>query len=138
MVLVGKKGVAMINEFRGNCLRIYIEANEATNRRVSVTLPNGYSYESIHILYRSNISEIMPFFLITDNSSYHIPPVNGHSPSILNLLVGNVSQSAEIRILIEKFGQIPDSHYFDKAFDSILVTGDDGKKYNVIPSDQFK
>lgn len=29
-------------------------------------------------------------------------------------------------------------HYFDKDFDPILVTGADGKEYNVIPSDQFK
>ena len=41
-------------------------------------------------------------------------------------------------IVIEKFGPIPDSHYFDNAFEPILVTGDDGKEYNVIPSDQFK
>lgn len=26
----------------------------------------------------------------------------------------------------------------DKAFEPILVTGDDGNEYNVIPSDQFK
>lgn len=43
-----------------------------------------------------------------------------------------------IRILIEKFGQIPDTHYFDKALAPISVTVDDGNKYNVIPSDQFK
>lgn len=43
-----------------------------------------------------------------------------------------------IRILIEKFGQIPDAHYFDNAFEQILVTGEDGNEYNVIPSDQFK
>lgn len=41
-------------------------------------------------------------------------------------------------ITLEKFGQIPDDHYFDKPFKPIVVTGDDGKKYNVIPSDQFK
>lgn len=50
----------------------------------------------------------------------------------------NVFRGNYIRILIEKFGQIPDSHYFDKTFEPILVTGDDGNKYNVIPSDQFK
>lgn len=33
---------------------------------------------------------------------------------------------------------LPDAHYFDRAFDPILVTGDDGNEYNVIPSDQFK
>lgn len=43
-----------------------------------------------------------------------------------------------IRITIIKFGQIPDSHYFGTAFEPILVTGDDGNEYNVIPSDQFK
>lgn len=28
--------------------------------------------------------------------------------------------------------------YFDNTFKPIVVTDDDGKKYNVIPSDQFK
>lgn len=128
----------MKNEFRGNCIRIYIDPNELTNKRVPITLPDGYSYESINILYLSNITEIYPYFSINANKSYHIPPVNSHSPCTLNLLVTDISAKAEIRILIEKFGQIPDPHYFDKAFEPILVTGDDGKEYNVIPSDQFK
>lgn len=128
----------MINEFRGNCIRIYIGANELTTRRVHVTLPDGYSYENIHILYLSNITELVPYFLIGHNMSYHIPPVRSHSPSTFDLFVTDISASAEIRILIEKFGQIPDAHYFDNAFEPILVTGDDGNEYNVIPSDQFK
>lgn len=33
---------------------------------------------------------------------------------------------------------IHDANYFAKAFEPILVKGDDGKEYNVIPSDQFK
>lgn len=128
----------MINEFKGNCIRIFIAANELTNKRVPITLPDGYSFETIHITYLSNITELVPYFLITANSVYHMPPVRSHSPAAFNLLVGNTAASAEIRLLIEKFGQIPDPHYFDKAFDPILVTGDDGNKYNVIPSDQFK
>lgn len=44
----------------------------------------------------------------------------------------------EIKFNIEKFGQIPDPHYFDNAFKPILVTGDDGNQHYVIPSDQFK
>lgn len=128
----------MINMFRGNCIRIYINAGELTEKRVPITLPDGYSYENIQILYVKNITELVPYFLISDHSSYHIPPVNSHSPSTLNLLVTNISEPAEIRILIEKFGQIPDSHYFDDAFEPILVTGDDGNEYNVIPSTQFK
>lgn len=136
--MVGKKGVAMRNVFKGNCIRIYIAANELTNDRVTITLPDGYSYETIHILYQSNIREIIPYFIAATNNVYHIPPVRSHSPSTFYLLVGNLSQEAELRILIEKFGQIPDPHYFENAFDPILVGGDDGQEYNVIPSDQFK
>lgn len=127
----------MDNVFKGNCIRIYIAANELTNKRVPITLPAGYSYETIRILYVSNIREISPYFFITRDTSYHIPPVRSHSPSTFNLLVENLSVNAEIRILIEKFGQIPDAHYFDNIFEPILVQGD-GKEYKVIPSDQFK
>lgn len=38
---------------------------------------------------------------------------------------------------INYYGNIVDIK-FDKAFEPILVVGDDGKEYNVIPSDQFK
>lgn len=138
MVLVGKKGVAMNNEFKGNCVRIYIDANEFPTGRVPITLPDGYSYETIHIIYLHNIKELVPYFFLNNNNTYQIPPVRSHSPSTFSLLVANPAESAEIRLLIEKFGQIPDSHYFDKAFEPILVTDDDGNKYNVIPSDQFK
>ena len=128
----------MTTAFRGNLIRIYIDPNELTSNRVAIKLPAGYSYESIRILYLSNITELVPYFLINSNMSYHIPPVRSHSPCTLNLLVHDLSAKAEIRILIEKFGQIPDAHYFDNIFEPILVTGDDGNKYNVIPSDQFK
>ena len=128
----------MVTRFNGNCVRIYINANEAdSNNRVSITLPDGYSYETIRVLYLRNITEIAPYFYIT-SGVYHIPPVNSHSPSILQLLVTDSSKDSEIRIIIEKFGQIPDPQYFNGLFKPILVTGDDGKEYKVIPSDQFK
>lgn len=127
----------MNTEIRGNCIRIFIAANELSNGRVPITLPDGYSYETIHITYLSNISEIYPYCSVNGNTVYHIPPVRSHSPATFNLLVNNLSAKAEIRIVIEKFGQIPDAHYFEKAFEPILVT-DDGNEYNVIPSDQFK
>lgn len=136
--MVGKRGVAMRTDIRGNYIRIYIEANELTNNRVPITLPDGYSYETIHILYQYNITELMPYFLINNNNVYHIPPVKSHSPSTFSILVTDLSKWAELRILIEKFGQIPDAHYFDKTFEPILVNCDGGNKYNVIPSDQFK
>lgn len=128
----------MINEFRGNCIRIYINANELTSKRVAIALPDGYSFETIRVLYLKNISELTPYFSIASNNTYHIPPVRSHSPSTFNLLVSNIAEPAEIRILIEKFGQLPDSQYFDKAFEPILVAGDDGKEYSTLPSDQFK
>lgn len=138
MVLVGKRGVAMNNEFRGNCIRIYIDPNEFPDRRVPITLPAGYSYETIKITYLRNIIELVPYFTINNNMSYRMPPVRSHSPSTFSLLVNDPKSSAELRVLIKKFGQIPDVHYFDKAFEPVSVTGDDGNKYNVIPSDQFK
>lgn len=125
-------------EFRGNVFRVFIDPGEVTDRRVPITLPDGYSYETIHILYRRNISEIAPYFTINNNNVYHIPPIRSHSPSTFTLLVENISDSAEIRVLIEKFGQIPDSHYFDKVVKPILLPGDDGNEYPVIPADQFK
>ena len=33
---------------------------------------------------------------------------------------------------------LTDSRYFNAAFEPISVVGDDGKEYNVIPSDQLK
>lgn len=56
----------------------------------------------------------------------------------ITFYITDLPKAAEIRFTIEKFGQIPDSGYFDSTFKPILVTGDDGKEYNVIPSDQFK
>lgn len=127
----------MNNVYSGNCIRISIDPNEFTSNKVTIKLPDGYSYESIHILYATNISEIAPYLLITTNASYYFPPVRSHSPCTFNLLLKNTSEKAEIRILIEKFGQIPDDQYFVKAFEPIVVTVNNDE-YLVIPSDQFK
>lgn len=35
-------------------------------------------------------------------------------------------------------GNANESSQFGYSFEPILVVGDDGKEYNVIPSDQFK
>lgn len=128
----------MHTNINGNNVRIAIDANELTSTRVHITLPDGYSYESIHITYLSNISEIEKYILVNNNNLYNFPPVRSHSPSTFDLLVLDLSKKAEIGLIIEKFGQIPDPNYFASAFDPILVVGDDGQEYNVIPSDQFK
>ena len=128
----------MITNINGNCIRYVINSNELKNNTLTITLPDGYSYESIKILYAFNIKEITPHLMIHDGDCYNFPPVKSFSPSVFVIWVPDISKAAEIRISIEKFGQIPDAHYFDKAFDPILVTGEDGKEYKVIPSNQFK
>lgn len=127
----------MVTNINGNNIRIVINANELTDSRALITLPVGYSYETIHVTYSTNIGEIEPFFS-AGYGVYNFPPIRSHSPSTFNLFVTDLTKRAEIRIVIEKFGQIPDPNYFDSYFDPILVVGDDGQKYNVIPSDQFK
>lgn len=123
---------------KGNMVQVFLEATESTNHTVKITLPNGYSYETIRILYLDNITEIAPFCPVSSGNAYHFPTINSCSPSILNLWVSDGSKVATIRFSIEKFGQIPDPNYFDNAFEPILVTGDDGNEYKMIPSDQFK
>lgn len=120
-------------EFKGNTCYISIDVGESP----IFELPTGYSFEQIHItsvqniwgLYNANIQE---------NVVLIFPPVNSKSPYILSLNILDKEKPAELRFTIEKFGQIPDPDYFNGAFNPILVTGDDGKEYNMIPSDQFK
>lgn len=127
----------MTTTISANTIRITIAAKEFTDNRVHITLPDGYSYETIHITYTDNIGEI-GLYVSAGYGVYNFPPVRSHSPSTFNLFIQDISKRAEIRMVIEKFGQIPDIHYFDKAFEPILVTDDDGNEYNVIPSNQFK
>lgn len=117
---------------------IHFNANELSNNSTIIQLPDGYTYERIFILAANNIVSINPYVSIRTGSVITFPVVNSKSPSTLSLYISDISKEAEIRLTIEKFGQIPDTHYFDKAFEPILVTGDDGNEYNVIPSDQFK
>ena len=128
----------MIIAFHGPLISIHFDANDMPNNRTIVQLPGGYSYEKIFINDLLNIDEL------TEDMSIHIgdhitfPVVNSKSPSQIYLHIPDISKPADIKITIEKFGQIPDKHYFDNPFRPILITGDDGNKYNVIPSDQFK
>lgn len=119
--------------YKGNTILIEIKPGESN----TVTLADGYSFEQIHFTYLSNVNGIAQSHLAS-NDVLVFPPVNSKSPCVLNFSIADTAARAVIRLVIEKFGQIPDAHYFDKAFDPILITGDDGKEYNVIPSDQFK
>lgn len=125
-------------QYSGNFIRIYFAANELTKEHTTIQLQDGYTYERLHINGATNVKELIPYMSISTGDTITFPSVNSKSPSTIGIYVPDITIPAEIRITIEKFGQIPDPHYFDKEFEPILVTGDDGKEYNVIPSDQFK
>ena len=119
----------------GNCLRIELSPEE---NNVEFTMPDGYSYESFILTEANNINYINPSCRAIQGTIYNFPPIRSKSPATIKVVKRNVASVASACITIAKFGQIPDTHYFDKAFDPILVTGDDGKEYKCIPSDQFK
>ena len=122
----------------GNYIYISYEASEISSHEQLITLPDGYSYEDILILCSDNVSTIQPYLPATPNVHMIFPPINSKSPCTFLLYITDLTKNAIIRILICKFGQIPDAHYFEKSFEPILVVGNDGTEYNVIPSAQFK
>lgn len=120
---------------KGNCIRIVLTEED---NNIVFTLPDGYAYETFLITAFVNINYINPLCKAIQGVTYHFPPVRSKSPTTLSLLKSNAKETASIVITIVKFGQIPDAHYFDKAFEPILVNGEDGNEYKAIPSDQFK
>lgn len=127
-----------ILNIKGPFIHISFNANELSDRNITIPLQNGYSYKRIFINRVLNISALFLNIDIHTGDRLTFPVVNSKSPSNLQLFVPDLSRPSEIRLTIEEFGQIPDEHYFDKAFDPIPVTGDDGNMHLVIPSDQFK
>lgn len=128
----------MLIDYKGPTISVIIDANELTNKYVNITLADGYSFEKIKILSVSNVSEIIPYCSLQKGDSITYPPIRSTSPCALTLLITDITKSALCSISIEKFGQEPNINYFKGKITPILVTGDDGKEYNVIPSDQFK
>ena len=127
----------MLVDYKGPTVAVKIDENEAKSKYVNITLADGYSYEQIKILNIVNISEIVPYCSITKNTSIKYPPINSKSPCVLSLRIIDPTKQAICSISIEKFGQIPDINYFHTKIAPILVTGDDGNDYHIIPSDQF-
>lgn len=127
----------MTNLVNGCNITLRLAANELTSNDYVYILPSGYTINTIYITYLTNI-EAINRAVIQRNTRLVFPVVNSKSPSYITLYITDLTKAAEIRFTIEKFGQIPDPNYFNKEFNTILVTGDDGKEYNVIPSDQFK
>lgn len=120
---------------KGNNIRITLAKTEDN---IVYTLPDGYSYETFVLTGSQNINYINPLCKANPGVTYHFPPVRSKSPTTLTFLKNDTAATASVVITIVKFGQIPDAHYFDKAFEPILVPGEDGNEYKVIPSNQFK
>lgn len=127
----------MISLINGCNITLKLAANESTSNEYVYTLPSGYTINTIYITTLTNVGSVNRAN-IQRNTRLVFPVVNSKSPSSITLYIPDTTKAAEIRFTIEKFGQIPDASYFDTAFKPILVKGDDGKEYNVIPSDQFK
>ena len=127
----------MTNIVNGCNITLKLKADESTSNDYVYILPRGYTINTMYITSLTNI-EAINRAVIQRNTRLVFPVVNSKSPSYITLYITDITKAAEIRFTIEKFGQIPDVSYFDSAFNPILVTGDDGKEYNVIPSDQFK
>lgn len=128
----------MVKKFLGNIIAIQIDANELTSKYITVKLPDGYSFEKILILNAVNISSFEAYATVIKGSEITFPPVNSKSPCTLSLQIVDLAKFTDFRAIICKYGQIPDPNYFNNTIDPIIVTGDDGNEYNVIPSDQFK
>lgn len=126
----------MTVSYHGNAVDIKFSIGDAV---APITLADGYSIEDILIVMNTGIYGInygVPIPTI-NNLPLHFPTVNSCSPNTIVPLFDNTKEQ-RFTFLITKFGQIPNANYFKKAFDPILVVGNDGNEYNVIPSDQFK
>lgn len=123
-------------DYHGNVVDIQYSVGDP---EVPITLADGYSFEDIVINRNTGIYGLSYGFPIQQTSGVklHFPPANSRNPNTIIPLFDNTKEQ-RFSFSISKFGQIPDPHYFSKAFDPILVTGEDGNEYNVIPSDQFK
>lgn len=126
----------MTVNYHGNAVDIKFSIGDTI---APITLADGYSFEDILIIANTGIYGLsygIPIPLST-TTTLHFPPVNSCNPNTITPLFDNTKEQ-RFAFLITKFGQIPDADYFKKAFDPLLVVGNDGNKYNVIPSEQFK
>lgn len=131
----------MITRYNGNRI-IFILENTDTVKTIPITLPDGYSVQKMFITTTSDLvlcdGSPKPISL-PSNVLLYFPIVNSKSPNTFHLKI--VTGRALI-LNIFQFGGIPDSHYFDKAFEPILVTTNDENnhavEYNMIPSTQLR
>lgn len=120
----------MTINYYGNIVDIKFDTTDSSGK--AITLIDGYSINNTGIYGLIFGAPIKPTTV-----NLRFPPVHSKNPNVIAPLFDN-TKNQRFTFIITKFGQIPDPNYFAKAFDPILVKGDDGKEYNVIPSDQFK
>lgn len=126
----------MTINYYGNIVDIKFNVGDSSG--AAITLIDGYSIEEMTIINNTGIyGLIYGAPLKQTNGNLRFPPVHSKNPNVIAPLF-DTTKEQRFTFMITKFGQIPDPNYFKKAFEPILVTGSDGKEYNVIPSDQFK
>lgn len=127
----------MTIKYYGNVVDIKFDVKDSSG--AGITLINGYSIEEMTIIHNTGIYGIALGVPISTTGTLNLrfPPVHSKNPNVISPLFDN-TKTQRFTFIITKFGQIPDPNYFKTAFEPILVTGSDGKEYNVIPSDQFK
>lgn len=127
----------MRSYYRGCNVYLKFTANELTSNDYAYTLNKGYSINIMHITNAINVDTVSQA-AIRNDTRLVFPVVNSKSPSTFTIHIPDITKDAELRFTIEKFGQIPDDTYFFHEFYPVAVTGDDGKKYNIIQAEQFK
>jgi hypothetical protein len=126
----------MTIKYYGNVVDMQFDTNDSSGKYIA--LIDGYSIEEMTIIKNTGIyGSHLGVPINTTTEKLCFPPVHSKNPNVIQPLFDN-TKNQRFTFIITKFGQIPDPHYFDKAFEPILIVGDDGRKYNVIPSDQFK
>lgn len=128
----------------GNIITFTAESSDPNPGAVPYTMPDGYSLDTFTC---SRFGD--KILLAADSDGYNIltdfsnpttlPVVNGKSPNsfYIGFLTDRVAGHS-ITMIINKFGGQPDAHYFDGAFEPILLKNTDGTEYNMIPSTQYR
>ena len=109
-----------------------IISSVAPHNKEHIILPAGYSIYSFISTVSCSLSN-KGFYEIQPLIEYKFRIVNGKSPCEI-YIPNDTDTPINPIIVITKFGGEPDLHYFDKAFEPILVKRKDGTEYNLIPT----
>ena len=132
----------MTSIIKGNIIQLTIQATDI-EKSVNFILPDGYSVRKLFYSGSANVSVTADGLYIPPNFIIAFPVVNSKSPNLFKIYSNSKSKDGDIiRIIILEFGCIPDSSYFEKSFEPILIKSKnengDEIEYNMIPSTQFE